>query len=105
MCWLVGQSSQQPEAAVITATCVLLMPASHVHRHPCPIVPLSCRDALFLGDCDAGVRQLCRLLGWEGELDGLLAESQRDWQPPERPAADAAIAAAAAAAAGGGGEK
>jgi len=26
------------------------------------------RDAAFVGDCDAGVVQLCRLLGWEDEL-------------------------------------
>ncbi|KAL4420564.1 hypothetical protein ABPG75_010220 [Micractinium tetrahymenae] len=31
------------------------------------------RDALFEGDCDDGVRQLCRLLGWEAELDALIA--------------------------------
>ncbi|KAL4436337.1 hypothetical protein ABPG77_009899 [Micractinium sp. CCAP 211/92] len=31
------------------------------------------RDALFEGDCDGGVRQLCRLLGWEQELDALIA--------------------------------
>lgn len=31
-----------------------------------------CRDALFEGDCDAGVRELCRLLGWEDELDALI---------------------------------
>ncbi|KAK9819677.1 hypothetical protein WJX72_000986 [[Myrmecia] bisecta] len=39
------------------------------------------RDALFLGDCDAGVRRLCRLLGWEAELDALI---------PPRPAGSAA---------------
>jgi NAD+-dependent protein deacetylase sirtuin 2 len=32
------------------------------------------RDALFLGDCDLGVRQLCRHLGWESDLDRLIAE-------------------------------
>lgn len=31
------------------------------------------RDALFLGDCDDGVRVLARSLGWEGELDDLIA--------------------------------
>ena len=30
------------------------------------------RDALHLGDCDGGVRELCRLLEWEGELDVLI---------------------------------
>lgn len=29
------------------------------------------RDALFLGDCDDGVRQLCEALGWEEELQDL----------------------------------
>ncbi|PRW45382.1 transcriptional Sir2 family isoform B [Chlorella sorokiniana] len=31
------------------------------------------RDAFFQGDCDDGVRQLCRLLGWESELEALIA--------------------------------
>ena len=26
------------------------------------------RDAVELGDCDAGTRRLCQLLGWEEEL-------------------------------------
>jgi hypothetical protein len=26
------------------------------------------RDALYEGDCDAGVQELCRLLGWDSEL-------------------------------------
>ena len=30
------------------------------------------RDALFLGDCDQGVRQLCTQLGWEAELEVLV---------------------------------
>jgi hypothetical protein len=30
------------------------------------------RDAFFKGECDAGVRELCRLLGWEQELDDLI---------------------------------
>jgi len=30
------------------------------------------RDALFLGDCDAGVRHLASLLGWHGELKQLI---------------------------------
>lgn len=29
------------------------------------------RDALYEGDCDDGVRQLCALLGWEEELETL----------------------------------
>lgn len=31
------------------------------------------RDAVYLGSCDEGVRQLARLLGWEGELDERIA--------------------------------
>ena len=37
------------------------------------------RDVMFEGDCDAGVRELCKLLGWEGELDALIAAGP----PPE----------------------
>lgn len=33
------------------------------------------RDALFLGDCDDGVRQLAELLGWESELEELINAS------------------------------
>ncbi|KAG0374002.1 NAD-dependent protein deacetylase sirtuin-2 [Mortierella sp. AD032] len=29
------------------------------------------RDALFLGNCDAGVRELAKLCGWEGELQAM----------------------------------
>lgn len=31
------------------------------------------RDALFLGDCDVGFKELARLLGWEDELEELIA--------------------------------
>jgi NAD-dependent deacetylase sirtuin 2 len=30
------------------------------------------RDALFLGDCDAGVQQLVDLVGWRAEFDALM---------------------------------
>ena len=30
------------------------------------------RDALFLGDCDDGVRQLAKMLDWESDLDALI---------------------------------
>ena len=30
------------------------------------------RDALFEGDCDAGVRELCQLLGWGADLEALV---------------------------------
>ena len=30
------------------------------------------RDALFLGDCDDGFRELARLLGWDAELETLV---------------------------------
>lgn len=33
------------------------------------------RDALYLGDCDAGVWELCRLLGWEQDLRDVIAGS------------------------------
>lgn len=33
------------------------------------------RDALYLGDCDAGVWELCRLLGWEQDLTDIIADS------------------------------
>lgn len=39
------------------------------------------RDALFLGDCDDGVRQLCRMLGWEADLDALLAAGRQSFHP------------------------
>lgn len=35
------------------------------------------RDALYLGDCDDGVRQLCELLGWQQELDALVAAGRQ----------------------------
>jgi hypothetical protein len=51
------------------------------------------RDVLHLGDSDDGVRELCKLLGWEQELDALI-----DAAPdPSRAAAAAAGPAAAAA--------
>lgn len=34
------------------------------------------RDVLFQGDCDAGVQELCKLLGWEKELQTLISNSQ-----------------------------
>ena len=35
------------------------------------------RDALYLGDCDAGVRQLARKLGWEADLDELISADDK----------------------------
>jgi hypothetical protein len=32
---------------------------------------------LYLGDCDDGVRQLCELLGWQQELDALVAAGRQ----------------------------
>eukprot|EP00891_Asterochloris_glomerata_P009347 jgi/Astpho2/9347/e_gw1.00142.59.1_t len=32
------------------------------------------RDALALGKCDDSVRKLCKLMGWQGELDKLIAQ-------------------------------
>ena len=31
------------------------------------------RDALFLGQCDDGVAELCSMLGWKDDLDALIA--------------------------------
>ena len=33
------------------------------------------RDVFLQGDCDQGCRELCRLLGWEEDLDRLIQES------------------------------
>ena len=42
---------------------------------------LRTRDVFHEGDCDDSVRQLCRLLGWEEELDKLIAaDSAEDAQ-------------------------
>ena len=48
------------------------------------------RDVLYLGDCDAGAKELCRLLGWEAELDSLIAEAhdkQHEAHNPMNPSA------------------
>lgn len=34
------------------------------------------RDVLHQGDCDAGVEELCRLLGWTNDLHQLIRQSQ-----------------------------
>ena len=34
------------------------------------------RDVLALGDCDDGVEELCRLLGWSKDLQKLIKDSQ-----------------------------
>jgi hypothetical protein len=51
------------------------------------------RDVLHLGDTDEGVRELCQLLGWEQELDALIAAAPE----PSRAASAAAGAAVPAA--------
>ena len=38
------------------------------------------RDALFLGDCDEGVQQLVKLLGWEEDFQRLLEEVQEEFR-------------------------
>jgi hypothetical protein len=50
------------------------------------------RDVLHLGDTDEGVRELCKLLGWEQELDALIEAA------PEPSGAAAAAAKAGVAA-------
>jgi len=34
------------------------------------------RDALYLGDCDTGVRELCEKLGWTDELETIYAQTR-----------------------------
>lgn len=41
------------------------------------------RDAFYKGNCDDGVRELCRLLGWEQELDDLIKAWGRSAGPEE----------------------
>ncbi len=36
------------------------------------IIWLTCRDVFCEGDCDAGVMDLAKLLGWEEELNQLI---------------------------------
>jgi hypothetical protein len=43
------------------------------------------RDAEFLGDCDAGIAELVRRLGWQADLDALMATGAR---PAPQPAPD-----------------
>ena len=43
------------------------------------------RDAEFLGDCDAGIGELVRRLGWQADLDALMATGAR---PAPQPAAE-----------------
>ena len=43
------------------------------------------RDAEFLGDCDAGIGELVRRLGWQADLDALMATGAR---PAPQPAPD-----------------
>ena len=34
------------------------------------------RDVMYQGDCDAGVQELCELLGWQDDLQTLIKTSQ-----------------------------
>ena len=45
------------------------------------------RDAEFLGDCDAGIAELVRRLGWQADLDALMATGGRPapHMPPTPP--------------------
>jgi|MDSW01.2.fsa_nt_gb NAD-dependent deacetylase sirtuin 2 len=43
------------------------------------------RDALHLGDCDAGFEELARLLGWEDELKALVEKGRAQTPVKERP--------------------
>jgi hypothetical protein len=42
------------------------------------------RDALFLGDCDEGVQQLVKLLGWEEEFQRLLREVRGNFEAQQQ---------------------
>lgn len=46
----------------------------------------SFRDAAFLGDCDEGVEQLCREMGWHDELMGLATCMEKEIRRKERSA-------------------
>lgn len=35
------------------------------------------RDVFYQGDCDAGVEELCRLLGWSDDLHKLIRHNQK----------------------------
>jgi hypothetical protein len=48
-----------------------------------PCNPGAYRDVLYEGDCDTGVRELCQLLGWEEELDELIAAGPLPPEPAE----------------------
>lgn len=60
------------------------------------------RDVLYLGDCDDGIWELCKLLGWEEELEKLIKGSENrqtnakasNWEG-EVPEEDAGLADAA----------
>ena len=43
--------------------------------------PSNFRDALRLGDCDAGVTELASLLGWSEELAALLDHRSEGTEP------------------------
>lgn len=43
------------------------------------------RDVCYIGDCDEGVRELCSLLGWEGEVEAILHSTAPADFPRELP--------------------
>ena len=43
------------------------------------------RDVCYIGDCDEGVRELCSLLGWEGEVEAILRSTAPADFPRELP--------------------
>lgn len=79
-----GRAEEGRASAGGMATCMHAAAASvapRPARRSCPHSPALRRDALFLGDCDAGVKELCRLLGWEADLDALIADSRSRYHP------------------------
>lgn len=52
--------------------------------HVCVGTSLPPRDALYWGDCDDGVRELCEVLGWREELDQLVKQGHAQVGPSGR---------------------
>ena len=85
------------------ATTACASRAARLRRLPRCLCPPACsrtprrcrRDALFLGDCDDGVRQLCALLGWEADLEALVVAGRAGFHPQYAAPAEAPAAGGA----------
>lgn len=49
------------------------------------------RDVFYQGDCDAGVEELCNLLGWTDELHHLVSESCKPEHEAHNPMTQASM--------------